>query len=216
MEEDYISGTLEHLRDQTIPFDEIIIVDAASTDETVSLASGLADNIIILEERGISLGRNVGAKESFGDVLAFVDADTWVSRRLCQTIKTEFTDPDLVVGVTKYLGSKKNITTDFVYWCINIIAKISSRFRKPQFAGSCLVCRKSTFDEVGGFDEARMAGEDSYLTGRLSKLGKTKILNIYSVTSSRRFEKHGPLSIVKYLLTLWGSIFFDHNYTEIR
>lgn len=60
---------------------ELIVVDDASTDDSVSIAAEYADEIVRLEghPRGPAYARNRGSENSRGDVLVFVDSDVRVA-----------------------------------------------------------------------------------------------------------------------------------------
>src|SRR5215216_6097227 len=58
---------------------EVVVVDDASTDITASIAKQNGARVIAVAHRQISAARNAGARESRGDVLIFVDADTLVN-----------------------------------------------------------------------------------------------------------------------------------------
>jgi len=78
-----VRKTVNYLIDQSSNDYKIIIVDNNSTDGTDELARKLAENDLIryTEETSIQssyAARNTGVKASEGDVLGFLDADTWV------------------------------------------------------------------------------------------------------------------------------------------
>jgi glycosyltransferase involved in cell wall biosynthesis len=58
---------------------EVIVVDDASTDGTVAIASAHRARVISVQCRHISAARNAGARVANGEMLVFVDADTVVN-----------------------------------------------------------------------------------------------------------------------------------------
>jgi predicted nucleotidyltransferase len=70
---------LESLVAQRRPPDQVVVVDNASTDGTLSVALSFADtcNLELVREEtvGISYARNTGVARSTGDVVAFLDDD---------------------------------------------------------------------------------------------------------------------------------------------
>ena len=86
--EDYIRSLNDSFQRQTFKDFELILVDNASTDNSVSILDELADsygNIIVIHEKekhGPGHGRNLGldrAFESDSDYVAHIDADDYVS-----------------------------------------------------------------------------------------------------------------------------------------
>ncbi len=72
---------------QTLPDFECIVVDDASTDETVPLVEGFRDPRIRLvrlaENGGVSRARNAGIQAARGEWVAFLDSDDeWLPRKL--------------------------------------------------------------------------------------------------------------------------------------
>src|SRR4051794_21948944 len=60
------------------PF-EIIVVDDASTDATPEIAKAAGARVVPVHVRQIAAVRTAGARAAGGDILFFVDADTWIS-----------------------------------------------------------------------------------------------------------------------------------------
>ena len=65
---------------------EIIVVDNDSLDGTKRVALAAGANVVPEQEHNIAKVRNSGAKNSTGDVLVFIDADTLVPETLFQKI----------------------------------------------------------------------------------------------------------------------------------
>jgi glycosyltransferase involved in cell wall biosynthesis len=90
----YVRDCLEGLRQQTIAPDQfdILVIDSASTGgastELARLVSGLRNaRLLRVEEAGVSVARNVAAREADGDCLAYIDDDAipapdWIERIL--------------------------------------------------------------------------------------------------------------------------------------
>src|SRR5262245_14774730 len=82
-EEELIGRTLDSVNSSlegTFEAYEIIVVDDASTDGTISVARERGARIVSVSCRQIAATRNAGAREAKGDRLIFVDADTMVNR----------------------------------------------------------------------------------------------------------------------------------------
>lgn len=74
-EEQNISTCLESLLNQSYKDFEIIVVDDGSTDQTKEIVKTLSAKLITQSHLGPAKARNLGAKESKGDILVFMDAD---------------------------------------------------------------------------------------------------------------------------------------------
>jgi glycosyltransferase involved in cell wall biosynthesis len=69
--EEYIDGVLKAAFNQTLPADEVIVVDDGSTDNTVKIASRYPVRLIRHpENRGLSASRNSAIKSSKADFVA--------------------------------------------------------------------------------------------------------------------------------------------------
>jgi GT2 family glycosyltransferase len=72
-----IGMALESVFAQTIPPDEIIVVNDGSTDKTASILDSYLPRITVLSQTngGVSRARNRGCQIAWGDLLAFLDSD---------------------------------------------------------------------------------------------------------------------------------------------
>lgn len=80
--ENYILRCLSSLLEQTMAFDEIIVIDDGSDDETSEIVSKMQkdfDSIVLMrtKNRGLSAARNLGFSNSKGDIIFFLDSDDW-------------------------------------------------------------------------------------------------------------------------------------------
>ncbi len=67
--------------------DEIIVVDAHSTDETVQLAKGFTEQVFVRPWPGFGLQKNFGMKQATSDWILIVDADERVSDELAEELQ---------------------------------------------------------------------------------------------------------------------------------
>lgn len=204
-EERYLPQTLERIRQAlslvTCP-SEIVVVDNESEDETRAIAESFGARVVSEKEHNISRVRNTGAKNSQGDVLVFVDADTLVPVELLQEIAGVMKDEKCFGGAVAvaYEGFKRRWVKFYLlgwkFW--------GTVFNTKQ--GATQFCRREVFLELGGYDENIYMGEDVELYWRLSKLARRRkgftafIEHLKVTTSSRRFDN----------LSWWKTILLTH------
>ena len=83
--ERYIAAAIESVLAQTVPSDEIIVVDDGSTDRTPDVLRTFANRIRIIfqHNHGPAHALNVAIAASTGDTLAFLDGDDlWLPEKL--------------------------------------------------------------------------------------------------------------------------------------
>lgn len=100
--EKYLRQCLDSVLDQTIAFDEIILVNDGSTDRSreICIEYSLKYPFIKLidqENSGPGEARNKGMQVASGDYIVFVDSDDMVSGKMCETIKRYTDDSNLDV-----------------------------------------------------------------------------------------------------------------------
>jgi glycosyltransferase involved in cell wall biosynthesis len=210
-EEGYIARCLQSICDQQ--YDrakfEIILSDANSTDGTLKAASGMYDSLVTSERRGIALGRNLGAANSRGEILIFVDADAVVSQNFLNYLDISFRDPTVVAVTGLAKPSDGRTFQRFTYIMTYVLVRLFRTFGLALFPGICVAYRADAFHRVNGFREDFGIVEDLDLSRRISRFGKC-IVNTNSVAyvSTRRLEKHAVSTVLfhvyndlRYLLT---------------
>lgn len=188
-EEESIENTLIHIRNQGNDC-EIIIVDDGSSDKTVDIASRYCKVIYSgKKSRGKSLDK--GVKESSGDILLFVHADTILPDNALKMIRETLKDREVVAG-----GFRRRLNNEkFIYRIIETGSDFI-RYLKGLIGGDqAIFCRRDAFFSAGGF-KGRDLFEDIDLCRRLKKHGKMKIIKSPVLTSARHYEKYGILKCV--------------------
>jgi glycosyltransferase involved in cell wall biosynthesis len=73
----FIAATIESVFRQTVPPDEILILDDGSKDDTVSILNSYGPRVTIFQQanRGVAAARNELCKRASGDLIAFLDHD---------------------------------------------------------------------------------------------------------------------------------------------
>jgi glycosyltransferase involved in cell wall biosynthesis len=98
----YIGEALQSILVQTIPVDEIIVVDDGSTDNTKEVVSSFPVRYLYQTNKGTAAALNAGIEQASGDYLAFLDADDiWMPQRLYLQLQALEKDPalDMVFGL---------------------------------------------------------------------------------------------------------------------
>lgn len=165
--EKFIADCLNSLLNQKMKFDEIIVVDDASTDKTVQVAKQFPVKVIELKEnRGRSCARNVGLSKIKSNFVLFAEADAIYSKNFLQLCLKHFNDPKIggVIGKQEVWNKNDSIWT-----------KCKAAERESNFINykpfSAWVYRTKLVKKVNGFDETLDFGEDVDLAKRIQALG---------------------------------------------
>ena len=191
-EGNYIAKILSRLKKVTPPI-EVIVVDGGSRDKTVEIARRFTEKVYSIKKRGISVGKNYGAKHAKGDILVFLDTDVIFPLDFAEKTKKAFKDVT-VVGATCNIMPNPNqsrIGATIFFYFYNALIRAFTKI-KPHSRGEFFVVRKTAFLRAKGFDENMPCLEDHELANRLSKLGKFVFIRDLTVYESlRRFQKLG-------------------------
>ena len=140
--------------------------------------------------QGIARARNAGAGHADGDLLVFVDADVVLPDTLLNEIHAAMSDPACVGGAVdvEYRPKRRFIRPYLDAW--RLLSRLMGIAQ-----GATQFCRKSVFEEVGGYDEKVWIGEDADFFWALKKLAKRTGRTVRFIedprvqASSRRFDK---------------------------
>ena len=96
---EYLPRTIDSVLAQTLPADEIIIVDDGSTDNTKEVVEKYSEKVryIYQENAGASAARNTGIKAANSQWIAMLDADDeWTTDKLKRQVDLLKRNPDLM------------------------------------------------------------------------------------------------------------------------
>lgn len=172
----------------TIPF-EIIVVDNASLDDSVSAVKKKFKKVILIENKlnlGFAKGCNIGAKLAKGDYLLFLNSDTEIRENSVENmVKTLENKEIAIVGGQLFNKNKSNQYSYgpfFSLWTLlpyllfgeKVLGGNDSRNKKKVdwVSGGFMMIKTTIFRRLEGFDENFfMYIEDMELCFRASKLG---------------------------------------------
>ena len=173
---------LEALAHSTILPLECIVVDDASTDDSVAVARKYGARVLQLEQRsGPARARNFGAAHAQGEVVLFLDADVCAHSDTLERVIAYFEqDPELDGVIGSYDDSPSAST--FVSQYRNLLHCFThgtSQQRASTFWGGCGAIRRSVFLRLKGFDERfdRSSIEDIEFGARLTAQGGRILLD---------------------------------------
>ncbi|WP_064093251.1 glycosyltransferase [Rossellomorea aquimaris] len=162
-EQENIEKLLTSIKNQLIQPLEVIVVDDSSTDHTKEIA--LLNGARVVDNPPLPIGWNGkswacwnGVKASEGEMLLFVDADTWFETtgllRICETFKNQLNQGFL--SIHPYHKMKDGYETFSMFFHLIIFAStgithfLSLFFTPSGGFGQCMLCSRSAYYRVGG------------------------------------------------------------------
>lgn len=190
--ESTIKETLKSLMRQTKKFDELIIIDDASTDKSVKcirdfLGARREYKLFCNENRlGLAGSYNKGIRASRGDLIVTLHQDVILKNESLKELVKPFGD-DRIVAAGHVVTHPLEIWEKYNFWQKCFFARLVDK----DFSGidgkfDCF--RRSALEKVGLFDEThfKTAGEDGDMVYRLKKIGrvvdtKAKIIHLHEI-----------------------------------
>ena len=181
---------LQTLRKQGV---QLIVVDGGSEDDTVAVATPLADQVIS-HEKGRAQQMNAGAAVADREWLLFLHADTRLPVNL----------PDIMVvwgftpSVWGFFAIKIRAASPLlrtVQWLMNRRSFLTSISTGDQ----CQFVKRDVFEQIGGFSDIPLM-EDIALSKQLKRQSRPLFINAKVETSGRRWQRDG---IWPTILLMW-------------
>lgn len=190
--ESTLEKTLESLLGQSAEFDELIIINDASSDKSADvikkfLEGKLEFKLIENESRlGLAKSYNRGIRIAKGDLIVTLHQDIILKDDSLEKLVAPFSD-DQVAAASHIVIHPLEIWDKYNFWQKCFFARLAGR----NFSGidgkfDCF--RKSALQKAGLFDEVhfRTAGEDGDMVFRLKKIGKivsteAKIVHLHKI-----------------------------------
>lgn len=220
-----------HLIDETIasalhqetPFDEIIVVDDGSTDDTLSRLERYGDRIRVLTSAnaGVQNARNSGVAASDSSHIVLCDSDDLLHPAFCATMRRVMAaQPEIDIWYSNFIpftteGDHANklaqAPANFLEgarcsedYCVDIPELYRRVLRYQPFFPSGSAFSKRFYESVGGYDARfnRVGGEDFEFLLRAICHGRLGYLTVPLV----RVRKHDSNDSRDTLRTLQGEI----------
>lgn len=225
---------LRSIRQQTHKRIEFLIVDGASSDNTVEIANKCGAIVERTSIRNRSVQRNLGVLHANGELLLFVDSD-------------EVLHPNFVEDCVRQVARERldglfvpTIDTGSSYFgksrCLGDLIQISLSSEIHISNSALRFCSKRLFIDVDGYDDKLVIGEDAVLEltaiGRGFKLGRCNypvlhygvegLGNIlmkkfsYGKVFGKYEEKANTLDLSPKMKYIQAGFFFIKNFVKCR
>jgi glycosyltransferase involved in cell wall biosynthesis len=168
----YLEKSLPAIFNSDYPNFEVIVVNDASTDNTIQVAKRFPCSLINIEKnQGPANARNVGAEKAKGEILVYFDADIVIERNTLSKFAAAHANPRIKVCQTQVSpnsinkGFSQNVLATIWNYQLDIMET------NPTFLStmSCSIDKK-VFEEVGGFNtQFKYAGGEEFEMGKVLK-----------------------------------------------
>ncbi len=175
-EESVLARLLDTVDRQTIPFDEVLLYDDASTDRTGEIARRRGAVVVRVEKStGPSLGKNVLAQRTACEWIHFRDADDALDPQFAASARAWMTrdEADVVLFGTEDRDHDTGQPLGQRSWDDLPLRRDPIRYAIAHTITNCGVYRRSAFLGAGGFDtdDATRYNEDQATHLRLARAG---------------------------------------------
>ena len=163
---------------------EIILVDCGSEDKTIDVAKIYGAKIYKSREKNRGLQLDMGAKNSRGDWLIFLHADTRLNHDLIREINSVLMGDKKYIYYFKFKINHKKI----IFRVLEMLVNFRSKYFKQPYGDQGLIIHRTTYFKNNGFRKIPLMEDVDFLR-RLNNTKDLKQLNLPIFISSRKWER---------------------------
>jgi rSAM/selenodomain-associated transferase 2 len=188
------AAALKECLDRIFPISnhhQIIVADASTTSACANIAREIP-TVEVLQCNHPNRGRqmNAGATAARGDILLFQHTDTELAADHLRAIESALTDPQIIGGAFHRKFHPKHKSRQ---WLVPIVRRWQT-WRKNFYGDQSIFVRRAHFEKMGGYAEIALM-EDIEFSARLKRSGRVVLLDPPLLSSARRHQRHGKLSV---------------------
>ncbi|MEP7338950.1 MAG: glycosyltransferase [Acidobacteriota bacterium] len=144
---------------------ELIYVDSDSTDGSLENATALGARVIVVkpDRPSAALGRNAGWRVAAAPHVLFLDGDTILHPDFVAQATPSFANPKLAV----VCGQRRELHPEASVYNRVLDLDWINPPGSAEFCGGDALMRRSVLEEVGGYDETLIAGEEPEMCRRM-------------------------------------------------
>ena len=212
--ESFIAATIESLLAQTLPADEIVVVDDGSRDATPEIARQYPARVVQHPtNRGLAAARNSGILAASGEIIVFLDADALADEDLIKNLLPYYSDSR--VGGVGGRVVEANIRSPFDRYRQLLLTQYHPADFHPSapwISGCCSSYRKAALVAVGGFDPFyKTNAEDNDIGARLNAAGYRIVYTSSATARHLKTDTWASLNSTAFRYCYWAARFIHRN-----
>ena len=206
----YLPNLLKILKNQSVKPAEILIVDSQSDDDTVAIAREYQTTVLEIKRDDFDHGgtRNWAARQVSGDYLVFLSQDAVpTDEHLIENLLHSFEkEASIAAAYARQLPCEnadriESLTRLYNYpddSCVKSLTDIGRYGIKTFFFSDvCSIYRRTTFEELGGFESPILTNEDMLMAYRLMQVGyktcyqtEAKVYHSHNLTLRQQYQRN--------------------------
>lgn len=182
-----LSHCLSYIKKQTYSNIEVIVVDGNSVDNTREVAKEFTDKVFTFDKKGDyrCAQRNLGVEKASGEYVLVLDSDMELSERVVESCVEKMESDEMIGGL---IIPEESFGEGFWAQCKKLE---KSFYVGVEWMEAARFFKRSVYQQVGGYDEKMVSGEDWDLSQRIAKVGKIDRVNDFI------FHNEGRISLLK-------------------